>query len=124
MYINTKLYRQSMTPSMKSNPVKWTKCTMYIFYLETVPNCIPHCQEQTCVYLCRHMLKCTCVDYVQGHLCKHVHKVYMQNVQHIKIHHCIMQINTLLNCTPTDNMHCVPSPHHPSDMGQVDTTLE
>ena len=38
--------------------------------------------------------------------------------------HCIMQINTLLNCTTTDNMDCVPSLHHPSDMGQVDTTLE
>ena len=45
-------------------------------YCEQKPNCIPHCQEQTCVYLCRHMLKCTCVDYVQGHLCKHVHKVH------------------------------------------------
>ena len=39
------------------------------------PSCIPYCQEQTCVYLCRHMLKCTYIDYVQGHLCKHVHKV-------------------------------------------------
>ena len=39
------------------------------------PNCIPQCHEHTCSYLCRHMMKCTCIDYVQGHLCKHVHKV-------------------------------------------------
>ena len=39
------------------------------------PNCIPHCCETTCSYLCRHMITCTCIDYTQGHLCKHVHKV-------------------------------------------------
>ena len=36
------------------------------------PNCIPQC---TCEYLCRHVMTCTCADYVQGHLCKHCNKV-------------------------------------------------
>ena len=39
------------------------------------PQCIPHCDEPECGYLCRHMVQCTCIDYVQGHLCKHAHKV-------------------------------------------------
>lgn len=37
--------------------------------------CIPQCIQKNCLYLCRHMLRCTCYDYSHGHLCKHVHKV-------------------------------------------------
>ena len=37
---------------------------------------MPHCDEDGCCYLCRHMITCTCFDYQQGHLCKHSHKVY------------------------------------------------
>lgn len=37
---------------------------------------MPHCDEDGCCYLCRHMITCTCYDYQQGHLCKHSHKVY------------------------------------------------
>lgn len=40
------------------------------------PNCMPHCEEDGCHYLCRHMISCTCYDYQHGHLCKHSHKVY------------------------------------------------
>ena len=40
------------------------------------PNCMPHCEEDACHYLCRHMISCTCYDYQHGHLCKHSHKVY------------------------------------------------
>ena len=40
------------------------------------PNCMPHCEEDRCRYLCRHMISCTCYDYQHGHLCKHSHKVY------------------------------------------------
>ena len=39
------------------------------------PDCIPQCSEVQCKYLCRHMVQCTCFDYVHGHLCKHAHKV-------------------------------------------------
>ena len=37
--------------------------------------CIPHCTQGKCSYLCRHMISCTCYDFSHGHLCKHVHKV-------------------------------------------------
>lgn len=39
------------------------------------PKCIPQCTEPNCEYLCRHLITCTCIDYVLGHLCKHSHKV-------------------------------------------------
>lgn len=38
-------------------------------------NCTPSCSAKECVYLCRHILQCTCYDYKNGHLCKHVHAV-------------------------------------------------
>ena len=37
--------------------------------------CIPQCTKANCLFLCRHMIRCTCYDYSHGHLCKHVHKV-------------------------------------------------
>ena len=40
------------------------------------PNCLPHCMEKECLYLCRHMISCTCYDFTHGHLCKHCHKVH------------------------------------------------
>ena len=39
------------------------------------PACIPQCTSVKCQYLCRHMISCTCWDYIEGHLCKHCHKV-------------------------------------------------
>ena len=39
--------------------------------------CVPQCVQSGCTFLCRHMLTCTCLDYVHGHLCKHVHAVRM-----------------------------------------------
>ena len=46
------------------------------------PNCMPQCIEDDCLYLCRHMIACTCYDYQHGHLCKHVHKVKSLQVKH------------------------------------------
>ena len=40
------------------------------------PNCVPHCKESPCQYLCCHMVTCACYDYQHGHLCKHTHRVY------------------------------------------------
>ena len=37
--------------------------------------CVPQCTAPECTFLCRHQIKCTCVDYQEGHLCKHTHKV-------------------------------------------------
>lgn len=45
------------------------------------PNCLPHCVEKECSYLCRHMISCTCYDFHHGHLCKHTHKVYHLHMQ-------------------------------------------
>lgn len=45
------------------------------------PNCLPHCVEKECSYLCRHMISCTCYDFQHGHLCKHTHKVYHMHKQ-------------------------------------------
>ena len=46
------------------------------------PNCMPQCTEDDCLYLCRHMITCTCYDYQHGHLCKHTHKV-----KNLQAHH-------------------------------------
>lgn len=45
------------------------------------PNCLPHCVEKECSYLCRHMITCTCYDFQHGHLCKHTHKVFHMHMQ-------------------------------------------
>ena len=37
--------------------------------------CVPQCTTSECMYLCRHLITCTCWDYQEGHLCKHCHKV-------------------------------------------------
>ena len=42
-------------------------------------DCIPHCVEEKCDCLCRHMVSCTCYDFKHGHLCKHSHKVHMMH---------------------------------------------
>ena len=34
------------------------------------------CRKARCIFLCRHMYKCFCYDYNNGHLCKHVHCIY------------------------------------------------
>ena len=47
-------------------------------------NCIPHCMQGKCSYLCRHMISCSCYDYSHGHLCKHTHKVQTVHQDHIK----------------------------------------
>ena len=39
--------------------------------------CIPQCSQPECGYVCRHHIRCSCLDYKHGHLCKHVHKVSM-----------------------------------------------
>lgn len=56
------------------------ECTYYTVLILSAncpqePDCIPQCCELQCGYLCRHMVQCTCLDYVHGHLCKHAHKV-------------------------------------------------
>ena len=38
-------------------------------------DCVPQCTASECTYLCRHQIECTCLDYQEGHLCKHSHKV-------------------------------------------------
>jgi len=43
--------------------------------------CVPHCIDNPCGFLCRHMVKCTCYDYQHGHLCKHAHKIYGMHTQ-------------------------------------------
>ena len=53
---------------------------MYIVHVQArkclqQPQCTPQCNESECGYLCRHMVQCTCTDYIHGHLCKHAHKV-------------------------------------------------
>lgn len=62
------------------------------------PNCVPQCSQAECEYLCRHMLKCTCMDYNQGHLCKHVHKVSLIACI-TNIHSSIMYIHMWLKFT-------------------------
>ena len=34
------------------------------------------CKEVQCNFLCRHMYACSCYDFQNGHLCKHVHRIH------------------------------------------------
>ena len=45
------------------------------------PNCLPHCMEKECFYLCRHMILFTCYDFQHGHVCKHAQKVFHLHMQ-------------------------------------------
>ena len=49
--------------------------------------CIPHCIQGKCSYICRHMISCTCHDFSHGHLCKHAHKV--QSSMHTCKYHVV-----------------------------------
>ena len=78
------------------------------------PRCIAHCKEMECIYLCRHMVQCSCIDYVHGHLCKHAHKVqmnlYMYSGTHMSATQnvCFNQVKIMFNKTgsPQDqNIH-------------------
>lgn len=40
-----------------------------------------HCWDSECLNLCRNMYTCTCYDYANGHLCRHVHRVHSIWVQ-------------------------------------------
>jgi len=91
------------------------------------PNCVPHCQDPTCLYLCRHMMKCTCIDYTQGHLCKHVHKVQYTYACIYVCTHNILQVKTLLEHSSTamdDDMDCNQENSCPPYLDQVDSTVE
>ena len=53
------------------------------------PHCIPQCNDLQCRYLCRHMVKCSCLDYLHGHLCKLTHKVnpyHVHEYMHVYTH--------------------------------------
>lgn len=64
------LYLVSSTPNETKYTVQILKTDC-----EEMPACVPQCHMKECQNLCRHMFKCTCTDYVHGHICKHVHKV-------------------------------------------------
>ena len=34
------------------------------------------CQSKDCSFLCHHMYNCTCYDFLNGHVCKHIHRVH------------------------------------------------
>ena len=34
------------------------------------------CQRPECVFLCYHMYTCSCYDFTNGHVCKHIHRVH------------------------------------------------
>lgn len=42
----------------------------------TEEHCYLRCREIPCIDLCYHMYHCNCPDYINGFLCKHVHKVH------------------------------------------------
>ena len=39
-------------------------------------HCYSKCKNLPCVNLCYHMYKCTCIDYSNGYICKHIHKIH------------------------------------------------
>ena len=54
----------------------------HIFSLETMlddcsqEHCYSKCKNLPCVILCYHMYKCTSIDYNNGYICKHIHKIH------------------------------------------------
>ena len=46
-----------------------------------ISGCSLKCTKAECGCLCRHMYKCECYDYANGHICKHTHAV--QATEHI-----------------------------------------
>ena len=53
---------------------------MYIFSMAACSfilddKCVVHCPAPECYNLCRNIMKYTCMDYQNGHICKHVYKV-------------------------------------------------
>ena len=34
------------------------------------------CMMEECEYLCYHMYQCQCYDFMNGHICKHIHRVH------------------------------------------------
>ena len=34
------------------------------------------CKKDECRFVCRHMYTCTCYEYNNGHICKHVHRIH------------------------------------------------
>ena len=34
------------------------------------------CQSKDCSFLCHHMYTCTCYDFLNGHVCKHIHRLH------------------------------------------------
>ena len=39
-------------------------------------HCYTKCKTLPCINLCSHMYTCTCDDYHNGHICKHIHKIH------------------------------------------------
>ncbi|XP_062604065.1 uncharacterized protein LOC134265856, partial [Saccostrea cucullata] len=39
-------------------------------------HCYTKCKNLPCINLCYHMYKCSCADYHNGHICKHIHKIH------------------------------------------------
>ena len=39
------------------------------------------CKKAECSFLCHHMYSCTCYDYSNGHVCKHIHCVHAMCVR-------------------------------------------
>ena len=39
-------------------------------------HCYTKCKTLPCINLCSHMYSCTCDDYHNGHICKHIHKIH------------------------------------------------
>ena len=43
------------------------------------------CTRDECRFLCHHMYECSCYDFSNGHLCKHVHRVHSLNLKNYSV---------------------------------------
>ena len=72
--------------------------------------CVPHCPAPECYQLCCNIMKCTCMDYQKGHICKHIHKVmqlYSKNIRSEIL--LLMQVRVILMSRKTEQVeehHC------------------
>ena len=83
------MFRQEVTAtswtcrsqSTKSN-VKDTKYTVSQLKPECESEmCHLKCPYMDCRSLCRHMYTCECVDYANGHICKHIHGLHSSRLK-------------------------------------------
>ena len=69
--------------------------TVQVIQHQCDSTCLKRCKEIPCVNLCQHKYTCSCPDYINGFLCKHIHKIH-------SLGNCLPSESTG-NCSPSES---------------------